>query len=378
MVDRSFLAIAIVVTVIVVGLTFFAAVAIQVTPQASAKEEAAPAPAAKDTPADAAKADPVTELNLQIERFNANRSLIPDKGISPIEQRVSRVEYEKEKDEVRCYDARGAVFLTLQRQPDGRFKGILQVKYHELVNPERHSWGTVQAEFWLPGGSFPKVPSPAAAPSVAPTPPPSPAPGAGGEKLVPLAIQLPKPLFEGTPKNIKAASTLEKPSARPLFMVPEGLTNLALGKPVTSSDSEPIIGDLAMVTDGDKSGSDGSFVELGPGKQHVQIDLQQPALIYAIVVWHYHGEGRVYHDIIVQVADDADFARYDLTLYNNDFDNSSGLGLGKDLEYMDDYRGRLIDAKGVKARYVRVYSNGNTSNDQNHYVEVEVYGKAPK
>jgi len=160
--------------------------------------------------------------------------------------------------------------------------------------------------------------------------------------------------------------------------VPEGLVNLARGKPVTSSDSEPIIGELAMVTDGDKRGSDGAFVELGPYKQYVQIDLQQPALIYAIVVWHYHSEGRVYHDVVVQVADDADFIQGVRTLYNNDFDNSSGLGLGKDLEYMDDYRGRLIDAKSVKARYVRLYSNGNTSNDQNHYVEVEVYGKAPK
>ena len=38
--------------------------------------------------------------------------------------------------------------------------------------------------------------------------------------------------------------------------------------------------------------------------------------------------------------------------------------------------GRLFDLKGVKARYVRLYSNGNTTNDLNHYVEVEVYGLA--
>jgi hypothetical protein len=70
-------------------------------------------------------------------------------------------------------------------------------------------------------------------------------------------------------------------------------------------------------------------------------------------------------------------------VYNNDFDNSSGLGLGKRLEYIDDYRGKLIDArtaKGepVKGRYVRLYSKGNTSNDMNHYVEVEVFGKPAK
>ena len=35
----------------------------------------------------------------------------------------------------------------------------------------------------------------------------------------------------------------------------------------------------------------------------------------------------------------------------------------------------MVDAKGVSARYVRLYSNGNTSDELNHYTEVEVYGK---
>jgi len=29
----------------------------------------------------------------------------------------------------------------------------------------------------------------------------------------------------------------------------------------------------------------------------------------------------------------------------------------------------------VKGRYVRLYSNGNTTNKMNHYIEVEVFGK---
>ena len=29
----------------------------------------------------------------------------------------------------------------------------------------------------------------------------------------------------------------------------------------------------------------------------------------------------------------------------------------------------------VKARYIRLFSNGNTTNDMNHYIEVEVYGR---
>lgn len=209
--------------------------------------------------------------------------------------------------------------------------------------------------------------------------------GPKGEKLAPVDVKLPKPLFQGTPKNIKKSPTMEVYSEkpRPAFYAPEGVKNLAAGKKVTSSDMAPIVGELSVVTDGDKEGSDGSFVELGPGKQWIQIDLGEKADIYAFVVWHFHAEGRVYHDVVVQVADDPDFIENVKTVYNNDFDNSSGLGLGKNLEYIDDYRGKLIDAKDAKGqppkgRYVRLYSRGNTSNDMNHYVEVEVFGKPAK
>ena len=215
--------------------------------------------------------------------------------------------------------------------------------------------------------------------------PAQPSGGKSGEKVVRLDIKLPRPLFQGTPKNIKAAPTLEKYSEkpRPPFYAPEGTVNLAAGKKVTSSDMQPNIGELNLITDGDKEGADGSYVELGPGKQWVQIDLGAKADIYALAVWHYHAEGRVYHDIVVQVADDPDFIDNVRTIFNNDFDNSSGLGLGKQLEFIEDYRGKLIDAKNqkgepAKARYVRLYSRGNTSNDMNHYIEVEIFGKPAK
>jgi hypothetical protein len=63
------------------------------------------------------------------------------------------------------------------------------------------------------------------------------------------------------------------------------------------------------------------------------------------------------------------------TVYNNDHDNSSGFGIGKDYEYIETFEGRLIDVKGAKARYVRLYSNGSTEGEMNHYVEVEVYAR---
>jgi hypothetical protein len=209
--------------------------------------------------------------------------------------------------------------------------------------------------------------------------------GPNGEKLVPLEIKLPKPLFQCTPQQIKPTPNMEKYSEkpRPPFYAPPGVTNLALHKKVTSSDNSPVIGELSMVTDGEKEGADDGYVELAPGKQWVQIDLGAPANLYAVVVWHYHAEGRVYHGVVVQVSDDPEFRKGVATIYNNDFSNSQGLGRGKQLEYIDDNRGRLIDARNAKgepvaARYVRLYSNGNTSNDLNHYVEVEVYGKAAR
>jgi hypothetical protein len=196
--------------------------------------------------------------------------------------------------------------------------------------------------------------------------------------MVPIDIKLPKPMFVGTPTDTKVAN-LEKPlgKARPPFLAPEGTKNVALGKPIASSDEEPIIGEIEMITDGDKEAADGSYVELGPFVQNVTIDLEAMHEIYAIVAWHYHKQARVYYDVVVQVADDADFITNVKTVFNNDIDNTAGLGVGKDMHYMETNEGKLIDvlSKGIKTRYVRLYSNGNTSNDLNHYIEVEVYGK---
>ena len=80
--------------------------------------------------------------------------------------------------------------------------------------------------------------------------------------------------------------------------------------------------------------------------------------------------------MVVQAADDPDFITNVRTLFNNDDDNSAGLGLGKDMHYTETNEGKLIDTMpGVRAQYVRLYSNGNTSNDLNHYIEAGVYGK---
>ena len=142
-----------------------------------------------------------------------------------------------------------------------------------------------------------------------------------------LPLALPKPLFEGTPPNLKVPN-LEKLSSkpRPAFLAPAGTVNAARGKPVTSSVPDPTVGDLEMITDGDKSGLDGTYVELGTGVQWIVIDLKQKYTLYAIVVWHYHKQARVYSDVIVQVADDPDFLTNVRTIFNNDQDNAAGMG----------------------------------------------------
>jgi len=182
-------------------------------------------------------------------------------------------------------------------------------------------------------------------------------------------------MFVGTPKNIRTPN-LEKPRGdkeRPAFYVPQGTKNVALGKPVTSSDMMPIIGELGLVTDADKEAADGCYVELGPGKQYVQIDLGETYAIHAIVVWHFHSDPRVYRDVVAQVSADKDFVTGVKTVYNNDHDNSIGLGMGKEKEYIETNEGRIMDAGGAQGRYVRLYSNGSTAGEMNHYIEVEVY-----
>jgi hypothetical protein len=200
-------------------------------------------------------------------------------------------------------------------------------------------------------------------------------PGVEAQELEAITIELPKPMFVGTPQNFRVAN-LEKPlgQPRPPFLAPAGTTNVASGKPISSTDEMPIIGELELITDDDKEAGDGSYVELGPFRQHVTIDLGGRHDIYALVVWHYHQQARVYTDVIVQVADDPDFITGVSTIFNNDHDNSSGMGVGSDLNYVETSEGKLIDAKGVQGRYVRLFSNGNTANDLNHYIEVAVYG----
>ena len=191
-----------------------------------------------------------------------------------------------------------------------------------------------------------------------------------------VEIEFPKPMFVGTPVAAKLPNLDKSKKPRLVLKAPADVENLALDMEVTSSDPEPIIGDLDMICDGDKDGADGSYTELGPGKQWVQVDLEEEATIYGIVVWHFHKNARAYIDVVAQLSNDPEFKEGVINVFNNDHDNSSGAGVGKDLAWVETNHGRILDVDGKKARYVRLLSNGNTANEMNHYVEIEVYGSS--
>jgi hypothetical protein len=93
----------------------------------------------------------IASINKQIEKFNAEKT--PSRmGITPIDQRVHRIEHHPKPGHVECFDKSGQKFLVLKRQPDGRYKGTMQVEYHEAAfsgPDDSHSWGHVNAEFYL-------------------------------------------------------------------------------------------------------------------------------------------------------------------------------------------------------------------------------------
>ena len=160
-------------------------------------------------------------------------------------------------------------------------------------------------------------------------------------------------------------------------MAPKGVKNVALGKPVTSSNPEPINGTLSQITDGKKQAFNENVVTLRRGAQWVQIDLQAEYKLYAVVLWHDFTTPVVFRSVVVQVSDDPEFKTGVTTIFNDDQSNKDGLGVGTDREYFENPltgEGKLIDAKGTKARYVRCYSHGSTDNALNTYIEIEAYG----
>jgi len=203
---------------------------------------------------------------------------------------------------------------------------------------------------------------------------------AAAEDLVPLKLKLPAPAFVGTPPDAPKGANIEPLSKlpRPPLLVPADVKNLAPASKISCSDTNATAAALAKITDGDKEANDTSIVLLRKGPQFVQFDLGSPQELFALVIWHAHDQAKVYRGVVAQVADDPAFEKDVQTLFNNDVENVCGRGVGTSRQYFETNEGKLIDAKGVKARYVRLYSKGSTDSALNEYTEVEIYGRSPK
>ena len=190
----------------------------------------------------------------------------------------------------------------------------------------------------------------------------------------PLVLELPLHTLKGTPQDLPVGPHIEPASDKapvPL-QVPKGVKNVAAGKPVTSS-VRPFLGELSRITDGKKEAVDDDAVDFRKGVQWVQVDLGKSSAIHAIVMWHDHRYVQAMHDVILQVSDDPEFKSGVTTLFNNDVDNSAGLGVGTDREYFEMQFGKAVAGKGVKARYVRGYTRGSSLSTLNCWQEIEVY-----
>jgi len=198
------------------------------------------------------------------------------------------------------------------------------------------------------------------------------------EELVPLKPVLPQPAFVGTPKDLPAGAQVDSGKLAKPLLIPKDAVNIAPKATLTTSDPKASARNLPKITDGDKEARDSSVVLLRKGPQYVQFDFGSPFELYAIVIWHAHDTPKVYHSVVVQLADDADFTKNVRTLFNNDKDNAVGRGVGTDREYFETNEGKTVDAKGEKARFVRLYSKGSTDSSLNEYTEVEIYGRPPK
>ena len=202
---------------------------------------------------------------------------------------------------------------------------------------------------------------------------------AAQDAKVALKFKLPAPHSSGTPKEIKSDNLEKDPGPGKLrapIMVPPGCDKLLTSEStkVTVSE-EAVTGENEYVVDGDKTPDATCMLQLPAGLQWVQLDLGSQHEIWGVCVWHDQGDDRVYKDVVVQASNDPAFIDGIQTIFNNDHDNSARLGPGKDKEYRERNDGRPMAANGLKARYVRCYSRGSSSEPVNNYIEIEVFGK---
>lgn len=156
-------------------------------------------------------------------------------------------------------------------------------------------------------------------------------------------------------------------------------------------------GSLAAIVDGDISSW--GAVELIDGEGNtvpgwIYLDFGFEHYINKINVSFWHDWS--FCDIVIQLSTTADFSDGVITIFNNDSDNSLGLGLATvsldptkphDWEYISNHgelgnttegNGMTFNFAPIKGRYLRVISAGNTSkSDYSVYTEIQAFASLP-
>lgn len=147
--------------------------------------------------------------------------------------------------------------------------------------------------------------------------------------------------------------------------VSNGYRNLAAGI-IATSDATLIFPEA--ITNGDTwandGGSNGEYAYTQQnGLHYVQIDLGAVYTVDKVKVWHFAMDGRIYHKTRTQISVNG-------TTWTDIF--SSTL----QTEYSETSAGRTYTFTPQSVRYVRDYLNGSTSNAEDHWVEIEAWGRS--
>lgn len=135
----------------------------------------------------------------------------------------------------------------------------------------------------------------------------------------------------------------------------------------TSSTSSAVAGELAKITNGDNN----SWCDLGgSGPHEVTVDLGVVKTLRQIKVWGLFHNTRMYSDRIVRISENgSDW----YTIFNNDSDNSAGVGIGTHSEYIETQDGKVFTIPDINAQYIQVWSGDDNLGGNATLVEIEAF-----
>ena len=133
---------------------------------------------------------------------------------------------------------------------------------------------------------------------------------------------------------------------------------------------------LTQIFDGNKANGEYAHFSSDTSRvsSYLQFDLGDVYNLSEVKMWRYADGARKYTNTTILIAEEENFDTYEV-IYNSDTNNVHGLDLeATDEDYIEDSSGKTFPINNVNARYVRMYMYGNTAGNQNHVIEVEVYG----